>query len=244
MACACDQEEKGLFALCFGEKKTRRWYPLANAVYYERSRPKDREYVLDESRSYRCKNGLWQVTAYEALFFDRARFQGLLHQADAGLRRYLKTGRYLKEKPADAWAVPFVDAVIEADKKALLEAARPKITIDLSGLEKIRLDAAGTRDSLLTEAELEEAEPAAEAAPEPTDSALDALQTQILRALLAGKDAAPMIQAHHLLPSIVADFINESLFDEIGDTVVLCEGDKLSIVDDYIEDIEKLLGGN
>ena len=46
------------------------------------------------------------------------------------------------------------------------------------------------------------------------------------------------------MPSIAADAVNEAFFDEIGDTVVLCEGDALVLVEDYMEDIQRLLGGN
>ena len=185
------------------------------------------------------------MEAYEKLAFDKARLQGFLHETDARLRRYLKTGRYLKESPADAWAIPYIDAVIEEDKKAVIEAARPKITIDLSGLEQIRRDAATTRESLLTEDEIEEI---AEAAPpadesETSNLPLDPVQVQILRALLEERDAAEILKAHHLMPSMTADAINEALFDEIGDTVLLCEDDQLLLVDDYIEELEQILGG-
>ena len=44
------------------------------------------------------------------------------------------------------------------------------------------------------------------------------------------------------MPAIVADSINEALFDEIGDTVLTCEDDVLSLVEDYMEDLEKILG--
>ena len=238
-------EGKDLFALCFGEKKTRQWYPLSNAVYYEQTRQPDRSYSLDDCRSYRCRNGIWQTESYEKPAFDKGRLQGFLHETDARLRRYLKTGRYLRENPADAWAIPYIDAVIEEDKKAVIEAARPKITIDLSGLEQIRRDAATTRESLLTEDEIEEI---AEAAPpaaenETGDFPLDPVQVQILRALLEERDAAEILRAHHLMPSMTADAINEALFDEIGDTVLLCEEDQLLLVDDYIEELKELLGG-
>ena len=43
---------------------------------------------------------------------------------------------------------------------------------------------------------------------------------------------------------IVADAINEAMFDEIGDTVLSCEDDVLSLVDDYRDDIAQLLGEN
>ena len=244
-AAAYRWQGKRLFTLCFGEKKTRLWYPLSNAVYYAQKRPEDRDYVLSECRSFRCRGGLWTVRTFETLSYDKARLQGFLHETDARLRRYLKTGRYLRENTADEWAVPYIDAVIEEDKKAVIEAARPKITIDLSGLEQIRRDAATTRESLLTEDEIEEiaetAPPAFES--ETSEFPLDPVQIQILRALLEEWDAAEILKAHHLMPSMTADAINEALFDEIGDTVLLCEDDRLLLVDDYIEELKQILGG-
>jgi len=239
---------RDLFTLCFGEQKARPWYPLSNAVYREQTRPRDRDYALDDCRSFRCRNGVWRMEAFEKLSYDRARLQGFLHEADAHLRRYLKTGRYLRENAADAWAVPYIDAVIQAEKRELLEAARPKITIDLAGLEQIRRDAAATRDSLLTEEEREAyeeieaaAEPAADS--EQASGPLDRVQVQLLRTLLEGGDAAGILRDNHLMPSVAADRINEVLFEEIGDTVLLCEGDRLLLVDDYIEELEEMLGG-
>ncbi len=264
-ACAKDlQQGQDLFTRCFGPMRRARWYPLVNAVVYDPARPEDRDYALGPCRSYRRRGGLWETAYFDPKAFDRSLFSGLLHAADARLRRYLKTGRYLREKPEDAWAGPYIDAVLAADRRAALEAARPRITIDLSGLEQIRRDAAATRESLLTADEIEEIEaleaapapeavPAPEAAPAPepvqgpaperSDLPLDAVQLQILRTLLAGQDPGPLIRANHLMPSIVADAVNEALFDEIGDTVLLCEDDRLLLVDDYIEDLIQILGG-
>ena len=251
-AVADRRQEKDLFTLCFGSVSVRRWYPLANAVYYERSKPKDREYVLDDCRSYRCRGGVWQTASYEKTLFDKARLQGFLHETDARLRWYLKTGRYLKENPADAWAAPWIDAVIEADRRAAEEAARPKITIDFSGLERIRADAALTRESLLTADEIDETEETGECGTEKVSvpageeadvSALPAVLIRILRELLDGGDASERIRESRLMPSIAADEINEALFDAIGDAVVLCEGDRLFLAEDYIEELEQILGG-
>ena len=41
----------------------------------------------------------------------------------------------------------------------------------------------------------------------------------------------------------MADEINEALFDEIGDTVLECDGENLSLIEDYTEDVKELLGG-
>ena len=45
------------------------------------------------------------------------------------------------------------------------------------------------------------------------------------------------------MPSIAADTVNEALFDEIGDNVLECDGDTLTLVEDYRDDVLDLLGG-
>ena len=243
---------KGLFTACFGTRKKRPWYPLSNAVWYQEGKHRDYELQLDECRSFICKNGAWSTNAYEDLSFDRKRFQGLLHETDLMLRRYLKTGRYLKEKPEDVWAAEYIDTVIENDRKAQVEAARPKITIDIKDLERIREDSIKTRDSLLTEDEVFEPEEDEAARSPENDNQEDAgipeiplspVDIMILRTLLKGDPADQLIRDNDLMPSIEADMINEKLFDEIGDIVVTCEEDQLFLVEDYKEDLAHLLGG-
>jgi len=302
--------EDNLFALCFGKKISRRWYPFANAVYFWREKPGEITCAINACRAYRCRQGQWMSDSYESLGFNRTLFKGFLHQTDLMLRRYLASGHYLREKPEDAWAIPYVNMVIEEDRRAVLEASKPVIKIDLSGLDKIRRDALVTQESLLAEefmpesvldtsvseqseqtamltsrsAEPEQAaaftsstaepeqtatyassparsEQAAEAAdvlaqaemtstssetvcgqPE-TDKGmlLTGLQSRILQELAKGGTAEQILRQEHLLASIVADDINEALLDEFGDIVIQCEDGKLSIVDDYREDIETLL---
>ena len=65
----------------------------------------------------------------------------------------------------------------------------------------------------------------------------------VSRALLSGDPADEIIRSRHLLPSLVADAVNEALFDEIGDTVLLCEDGKLLLVEDYTDELKELLGG-
>ena len=75
-----------------------------------------------------------------------------------------------------------------------------------------------------------------------SDTPLDAVQIQILRKLLHGESVRDIIKENRLMTSMVADAINEALFDEIGDTVLSCEDDVLSLVDDYRNDLAQLLG--
>ena len=236
---------RDLFTACFGEQKQLAWHPLFNAVHYREQAAPDTDYRLDECRTYLCRNGIWYEQCYERLYFDIKRLQELLHQTELRLRRHLKTGHYLRENPREAWARPYVEAVIADDRRQQEEAARPKVDIHLERLEHIREDALKTRDSLLTEEEMEE-EGESEAAapsevPETTSSTELPVETRILLMLLQGDPPDELIKARRLMPSVVADAINEAYFDEIGDNIVGCEADRLMLVEDYKEEIEQIL---
>ena len=258
-----------LFTTCFGNQNSFHWYPLSNAVYYWKDPlPEHAEYKLDECRKFICHYGVWLEKKFENLYFQKNRFQALFHEADRLLRSYLKTGHSLKEKPEESWAVPYVQAVIEMDRKTELEAAKPKITIDFGDLDRIRQDALLTRDSLLTEEEMNESgtdeiyntdiqdfspENAGQENNLPEEETsqqtapglpLEPIHIRILQALLRGDSVEMLLKKNHLIPSVVTDAINEIFFDEIGDSVLECDDSKISIVEDYKEDIIQLLGGN
>ena len=75
-------------------------------------------------------------------------------------------------------------------------------------------------------------------------TALDDTQLAALRALLAGEDPGPMLRARRVMPSLLADAVNEALLDEFGDTVLDCDGDRLSLVEDYAAELSRLLEEN
>ena len=151
--------------------------------------------------------------------------------------------------PGDGWAAVYVEAAIQAERQAAIKAARLKITLDLSSLDRIRQDAQVTRDSLLTEEEMEQekvpAAPPMPSEPEPVTESiagLDPVHTRILLALLNGGPIEKELKENHLMLSVVADTINGALFDEIGDNVLEEDGDTLAVVEDYREEILQLFG--
>ena len=83
--------------------------------------------------------------------------------------------------------------------------------------------------------------------PETADSGsftpLDDLHSTILLALLRGESVEATLKARHLMPAVAADTINETLFDEIGDNVLECDGNTITLVEDYRDDLLQLLGG-
>lgn len=212
----------------------------------------------------------------------------MLREADRRLREYFKTGYFLKARSEDAWATPYIDAVIAAEQKRKAEAARPKVSIRLADLDKIRQDARETMDRLLSEEEkqVSAAETAGkEAAGQKTGQALeqeaagftekpalkseaaagrentnsgntgsnhvaqadrlnlDETERQILSLLLADKPAKTLLAEKRILPEIIADRLNEAFFDEIGDTVIMCEADTIALVPEYRAEINRIIGG-
>ena len=240
-----NEDGSNFFTACFGGAQTSKWYPLFNALFRDDGNDSDKECVLNGCRKYFCRGGIWYEESFSRIQFDKIRFNALLHEAERVFRKYLKAGKALRQKPDETWATQYAEAVVTADKKAEIEAKRPKINIDLSGLDKIRSDAAVTRESLLTDEEIEE-EIEEEIKTDSTsenneNSLLDAVHSEILRSLLKKGSADEYIKAAHLMPSVVADTINSALFDEIGDNILECDGKTLKIVEDYVEEVEKLL---
>lgn len=242
-----------IFALCFGGFRYYDWYPMGNAVYYREKEPDSLICELNECHKYVCKKGIWKEQCYYEEFFNKKRFKGLLHEADRLLRIYLNIGRPLKEIYDEAWATPFIQAVIEADKQEKLEALKPKINICFDNLEQIRQNAIITRDSLLTEEEkFEETKKEEVKVAEPVilvvsnesvSLPLDNDQVQILKMIFKGESVKQTLKSLNKMAEVVADSLNEILFDEIGDNAVECIGDDIVLIDDYIEDIERIIGG-
>ena len=250
------KNRKDLFTACFDVLKEHPWHPLANTVFWQQKPVIKAEYELNEVHRFTCWNTVWKECCYSTLFYNKTCFEGLMHETDRRLRIYLKFGHPLKEFIDDAWAAAFIDAVIDEDRKAKAEAHRPKIRIRFEDLEKIRQDASVTRDSLLTEEETEEekredkAAQAGTAAAEANTSGdvlslpLNASQIRILTLLLQGSSVKGLLRSQHAMPEVFADELNEAFYDLIGDTVVSCDGEELSLIEDYRDDVVRLLGGN
>lgn len=64
----------------------------------------------------------------------------------------------------------------------------------------------------------------------------------VLTKLLAGSDVSQDLRDKHLMASMVADAINDALYEQIGDVVIESDGDNLSLVPDYEEDVRAVLG--
>lgn len=66
-------------------------------------------------------------------------------------------------------------------------------------------------------------------------------QKVFLKRLYQGEEVQTFLSGHHLKVSLLADQINEALYDEIGDTVIELDGDQPSLIEDYREDVKGLI---
>ena len=66
---------------------------------------------------------------------------------------------------------------------------------------------------------------------------------EILSLLLSDKSIDDIISTNMILPEVIADEINERFFEVIGDNVVECDLGKITLIEDYRQDVERLIKG-
>lgn len=251
--------DSAFFTACFGPRLTTAWFPLSGALYWEEDPRRDTRYELNGSRAFLYKEGRWLEESYMLRRGDRARLHSLMRAADRELHRLLKLRGGPRLKPGEQWAAACAEEAAAQLRRAEDEAARPKICLDLTRLDKIRADAGHTRDSLLTEADREEPAGACEAEKPETENRplqaeaapavelpypLQGAYGQVLLTLLRGENPGPVLRENHLMPTVAADAINGALLDGIGDSILECDGESVTLVEDYREDVMRYLEEN
>ncbi len=138
-----------LFEYCFGRRGV---FPISlfrNAVFYDHLKHEDHLYKISPLCLYRYEKGRWSREAYSRSSEKSKTLGDLCHETDRILREKTGFGHSIKRRlMSDA----FSEEISWVIDKLLLErerAARPRVDIDLSILDSIRMDAAKTRDSLL-----------------------------------------------------------------------------------------------
>ena len=270
-ASACSPEGRQLMhaKTCgwfFTQPGRRRWDPFFDALVSERvfRRPRKGEfYVLAGCWRFEDGGGFWWEQRCGCSVVNHERIRALLHEAERVLRAALGVGRALKALPETDWLRGCVESCarewLENEEKRRSTVTAACGPLSAQELERIRRDAEVIRESLLTDEE-REPQPQAEAAevsraPAAAASAgmspagapaapfgLDAVHLEILQRLLAWGDARDLVRAHHLMAAAAADTINEALLEVVGDSVVVCDNDALSLVEDYRGELADLLG--
>lgn len=238
-------------AYLLGEQKRQMHIMFEGAVFYYRGRHADGAFRLSPLCTYHCMNGRWAVS-YFCCEPHAERIGTFLKGFEAILREETKYKNKLKcpDLPeGDA------EAIRKAIRDHFQEQARknaPVIKLDAGELDAIRQAADHTADMLTlpedTEPSVQElfasATPAVPDEPvaEPAENALPDLPLSepamaLLICLLTGESYQPLIDKGQMI-SVLCDEINESLYDEFGDTVIETDGDAPVLVADYIDELK------
>ena len=78
-------------------------------------------------------------------------------------------------------------------------------------------------------------------APVSEDSLLTPLEVQFLQCLFDHTSCEVLCRKHGQMPSVVAEQINEKLFDQFADTVILFDGDTPELIEDYADDLKGMI---
>ncbi|MBR4215992.1 MAG: TerB N-terminal domain-containing protein [Bacteroidales bacterium] len=252
-----------LFTDIFGEKSTHEWNPLSSAVYYTGAKTEDAIYELFPALRYFYRYGVWYSESYAVAYPQKRAFSNFIGAVDYKLRKYFGTGGAMKNSEAYQ---PFFDYIDKAIKYCE-DQSRPKINVNLSSLDQIRTDSVETCESLLTEedrldwsvdgssANIKEDGSSAKISVDVSSAKTEdapvigqtsrlhssSIENQILIALLQNTSITEIIKTNHLMPTILAERINEMYFDEFADNVVDCDGSTITLIYDYVEDLKNLL---
>lgn len=223
---------------------------FSSAVFYNRQPLRNSTYELDPVHIYKCVNGTWYCYRYYGSRRRNRSLGNFVRAADSLMREHLDFRYKLTPGEATKNEVAAINSAISRleSEKRRREAAR--VEIDLSLLSGIRRSADETRDRLLVETDEDETQSVEETittTEENTEddgstSLLNEAETAFIRTVLSGGDWNASARAYSILPAILADSINEKLFDIIGDTVIDFSDDRPELIEDYRDELEVLFG--
>lgn len=228
------------------------------AVFYDKRRFEERCYQFNAMDRYACVAGKWVHYSPAGGETKSKQVGAFLRNIDAIMREEYQFPFELKRQNPTKLLVQTALEQIRRLQENKSAAERKIVTIDFSALEQIRAASEATKERILTQEErndepfplLENELPTGshietESLPPPeTESSYSLLtedESKLLLLLLRGEDPAPVFKEKGMLLSVVADGINERLFDMFGDSVIEFTGDSPFIIEDYRSELQNLI---
>ena len=244
----------------FGKKGLLPYHMFNYATFFETDPERNCDYVLSPYHIYCCRSGKWTCEAYFDAEKGKKRLGCFVKTIDQKLRQLVQYPHPIKETELPKYLQQILDKTLAAFLDERKKNAVPKVEFDLSRLAGIRQAAEVTRDKLLVDTEEEpelqaasktvpelpvpETTPAEPAAPETpaADTRLSETERAFLHCLLEHHPYADLLRQGGVMLTVLVDHINETLFDDFGDTVILFDGDQPELIEDYVEELRALLG--
>lgn len=241
-------------------RRVKRYAPMfSNALFYDPSPVRNVEIKVSPFHRYFCRGGLWTRDEYVGIDVIFVKLVGaILREVDSQLREALgvkprlrtsTTVYFYREQIRDV-----VMAWLAEDRRRLAEeeTERRRVSINYGMLGRIRNDADVVKGKLLDGMIIEDED----AAPiEPTLPTVEPVSNQtphedesrehaFLRLMLTGGDWRQYLRSVHVPEGVMVENINNEMMDKIGDIAIEDNGDGIQLIEDYREDIERLIYNN
>ena len=242
-----EKRKSSLFSRLFGNISECSHNMFSSAIFYDRQPLRNCEYKLNELHTFSCKNGRWSCCKISGSRSRNGRLGDIIKAIDSLLRDYNNFRHKISFDGISKSAIKVIQTEIELYYAEKLRKETVRIEIDLSKLDSIRKASDLTREKLLVDNEEEEEKEImtipAENSETDTISALplDKDETIFLKALLYNGNPAEAARKCGKLLSILADSINEKLFNSFGDTVIDFSDDFPVLIEDYIDEIKAMI---
>ena len=242
--------KKTLFEKYFGNSVITVHQMFSSAVFcHFRSSP-NTSVVIDDVRRCFYRGGEWFTEGYSGKPHGNKQVGDFLRAVDSIMRN----GFDFKSKLQTPDITKQLSKIINEQTEILLEdkkqAEKLRVDIDLSQLGSIRRAADITRDKLIIDEEdLEDdiipqpvmQEDVPEENVQENTTPLDSGEYLFMQALLYGGDHQAAARSVGSMPSVMADSINEKLYDIFADTVIEFDGDIPAVIEDYEEELKGMI---
>ncbi len=247
------KQKKSLVEFFLGKVFSNPYIMFNSFAFYELERHADVTRKINDLCSYECKNGKWFSNRFFLYVKNLEKISSLLKIIDDTMRRRYKFRFSLKSVKSSREILDIINKVIDAWFAQKNQAKQKNITIDVTKLQNIRETALRTQTSLLanTDSDMEPDEGLLSPPTQPVhktenhktelENPLNPIETEFLRALLQNKSYTAILKKKGILTSVIVDSINDKLFDQLGDTILVWAEDRPEPVDDYIQELKELV---
>lgn len=230
----------------FGQKISNTYTMFSAAVFCDYKRYRDYEYVVSDIHKYSCKNGRWSCEKYYGNRGKNHMLGDILRTIDSVMRVKYNFGHNTNPALDTKLILSIISKEIDRYLELKKKNEAPEIKIDVSKLQGIRTAAEITRDKLIVDEENDNFDFAddyghdtvkTEVSAE-NNTSLDTAEYEFMQCLLYGGDWHAAVKKHGKMLSILADSVNEKLFDIFGDTVIVFDGDVPELIEDYTDELK------
>jgi len=225
----------------FGKPFSSPYTMFGSAVFFFRERKKDFVYEVNPVHIYRCNGTRWTSERFFPSKNKNKKLGNLLKAIDFKMRGFYGFTPALQNVEMTKILSGIISESIEEYLKEKKEAERRQVKVDTSILQRIRDASLETQKKLIVEEECEEEEPEDAEEEFSNETSLTDDEYYFLRCLLYDLPYEEFVRKKALMVSVLADGINEKMFDAFSDTVLVMNGDSAELIEDYTEELKEIV---